>query len=187
MNAELWSTPPQPKAANPNLPAHLLRAHKAGGSGRECEAPNWQKVYSQGDEHIGWHCSCGATETADGRCGKPGCALLRHSGSCRIRAEYVARRTAELRRHLAKVEARVAKCDDLADRTTKRIGRATAALEKLRAKGADVETAIAKKEKSLSRAKATLSRASLRGETARAKVVRITKQIAALGAVEAKG
>ncbi len=134
MNTQLWSAPAQPKVVTEKLPAHLLRGHKAAGNGRECETPRWQKVFSQGDEHIGWHCSCGATETVDGRCGKPGCALLRHAGNCRIRAEYVARRTAELRRHLAKVEARVAKYDDLADRTTKRIGRATAALGAVEAK-----------------------------------------------------
>jgi hypothetical protein len=186
VNAELWSTPPQPKAANPNLPAHLLRGHKAGGSGRECEAPNWQKVFSQGDEHIGWHCPCGATETLDGLCGKPGCGLLRHAGTCKARAEYIAERTEALREHITKLQALVVKYDDLAVRTTKRIERATVALERLRAKGADVETAIAKKEKALSRAKSTLSRASLRAESARAKIARITKQIAALGAVETK-
>lgn len=135
MNAQLWSAPTQPKVVTENLPAHLLRGHKAAGSGRECEAPRWQKVYSQGDEHIGWHCPCGATETVDGRCGKAGCSLLRHSGSCAARAEYVAKRGKELRLFLAKIEARVAKYDDLAGRVTKRIERATAALERLRAKG----------------------------------------------------
>lgn len=184
MNAELWSTPPQPKAANPNLPAHLLRGHKAGSSGRECEAPNWQKVYSQGDEHIGWHCPCGVTETLDGLCGQPGCGLLRHAGTCKARAEYIAERTEALRGHITKLQALIVKYDDLAARTTKRIERATVALERLRARGA--EDAIAKKDKSLGRAKSTLSRASLRAESARAKVARITKQIAALGAVEVK-
>lgn len=180
MITQPWSTPAQPKRENANLPAHLLKAHRIP-SGRECEMPAWEKVFSQADEHIGWLCRCGATETVDGRCGKAGCALFRHSGSCKRRAEYIEKRVKALRTYLAKIEGRAAKYADLAARSTKRIERATVALERLRAKGK--ETAV--KEKTLRLAKATLSRASLRAEAASAKVKSITKQIAALGAVEA--